>query len=35
MAKLQVVHYEHMFPCTPDGARRAGCYSDARLAAIV
>jgi hypothetical protein len=34
-AKLQVVHCEHMFPPTPDGSRGAGCYPDARLAAIV
>jgi hypothetical protein len=35
VAKVEVVHYEHLFPNTRDGVTRAGCYPDARLAAIV
>jgi hypothetical protein len=35
MAELHVVHYERMFPSTPDSSGIAGCYPDARLAAIV
>jgi hypothetical protein len=35
VAHLQVVHCEHMFPSMPDGSHGAGCYPDARLAAIV
>ena len=35
MAEFHVVHYERMFPRAPDGSRGAGCYPDARLAAIV
>jgi hypothetical protein len=34
-AKLQVVHGEHMFPSATDGSASAGCYPDARPAAIV
>jgi hypothetical protein len=34
-AKFQVVHGERMFPSAADGSACAGCYPDARPAAIV